>query len=946
MSRTNPLKELSRFGVSVWLDTISRELLESGELKRLVCDDGVSGLTSNPTIFANALSSSKDYDEAVRRLAARHPEPQALFEALAAEDIRAAADVLRGAYDETDGRDGFASIELPPELSQNAQASQAEALRLHKLVGRPNVMIKIPGTAAALPAITETVAAGVPVNVTLLFSQERYARVIEAYLQGLELRARQGKDLSACASVASFFVSRVDTSLDQDLRTLVARGGATGQEARELLGRGAVANAKLAYQIFKKEFSSARFEALRRKGARPQRLLWASTGTKNPDYKDTLYVSELIGSETVNTMPPATLRAFRDHGTCRPSIEEDVAGARAAWEGLKALGLDLDATMRRLEDEGLWAFEKSYDAILETVDAKKSSVLAVEEEVAAGLLEFERGRFAQRLWSKDPTLWKTEPAHQKIIRNSLGWLTLPEAMAAGLGPVRSFAAEIRAEGFTHAVVLGMGGSSLTCEVFRRVFTPAPGAPVLEVLDSTNPATVAALEARLDLARTLFFVSSKSGGTVEPNCLMDYFFDKVSRRAGNKAGRQFVAITDPGTAMEKAAISRGFRKVFLNPSDVGGRFSALSLFGLVPAAVMGVDVGRLLNSARAMARACGIESSAGAADNPALRLGAALGLRARAGRDKLTLSLSASLEPFGLWIEQLIAESTGKEGRGILPVHGEPLGAPQSYAADRVFVRMALREQPERDVEERLAALERAGHPVLRFSLADRYELGGQFFLWEAATAAAGFLLGVDPFDQPDVQSAKDQTKRLLAGLEGGTLPKETADLRAGGLAAFADQDLRSSLNANRGLDLPLSRVLGAHLARLKPGDYAAVLAYVHPDEGSRLQLEALQRHLRRISTAAVTVQYGPRYLHSTGQLYKGGAANGVFLELVAPDATALPVPGQGFSFGTLHRAQARGDFAALLEGGRRILRLELGTAVEESLRAVVNAAAELTACPS
>ena len=311
-----------------------------------------------------------------------------------------------------------------------------------------------------------------------------------------------------------------------------------------------------------------------------------------------------------------------------------------------------------------------------------------------------------------------------------------------------------------------------------------------------------------------------------------------------------------------------------------------------------------------------------------------------------MSLSASLEPFGLWIEQLIAESTGKEGRGILPVHGEPLGAPQSYAADRVFVRMALREQPERDVEERLAALERAGHPVLRFSLADRYELGGQFFLWEAATAAAGFLLGVDPFDQPDVQSAKDQTKRLLAGLEGGTLPKETADLRAGGLAAFADQDLRSSLNANRGLDLPLSRVLGAHLARLKPGDYAAVLAYVHPDEGSRLQLEALQRHLRRISTAAVTVQYGPRYLHSTGQLYKGGAANGVFLELVAPDATALPVPGQGFSFGTLHRAQARGDFAALLEGGRRILRLELGTAVEESLRAVVNAAAELTACPS
>ena len=964
MSRTNPLKELSRFGVSVWLDSISRELLESGELARLIREDGVSGLTSNPTIFANALSSSQDYDEAIRRLAARHPEPQALFEALATEDIRAAADALRGVYDETEGRDGFASIELPPELSQNATASHAEALRLHKLVGRPNVMIKIPGTAAALPAITEVVAEGVPVNVTLLFSQERYARVIDAYLQGLELRARQGKDLSVCASVASFFVSRVDTSIDQDLQALAARGGASGQEARQLLGHCAVANAKLAYQIFKKEFSGPRFETLRRKGARPQRLLWASTGTKNPDYKDTLYVCELIGTDTVNTMPPATLRAFRDHGTCRPSIEDDIADSRAVWERLKALGLDLGATMRRLEDEGLWAFEKSTDAILETVTARKSSVLALEGQVAAGLLELASARFSQRLWSKDPTLWKSEPAHQKIIRNSLGWLGLPDAMALSLGPVRNFAAEIRAEGFTHAVVLGMGGSSLVCEVFRRVFEPAPdacgigssagagrtdfltaGAPVLEVLDSTNPATVAALESRITLEHTLFFVSSKSGGTVEPNCLMNYFFDKVSRRAGSKAGQQFVAITDPGTAMEKAAISRGFRKVFLNPSDVGGRFSALSLFGLVPAAVMGVDVGRLLNCARAMARACADDTATGA-DNPALRLGASLGLRARAGRDKLTLSLSPALEPLGLWIEQLIAESTGKEGRGILPVHGESLGAPQSYAADRVFVRITLRQQPEHDAEERLAALERAGHPVLRFSLADRYELGAQFFLWEAATAVAGFLLKVDPFDQPDVQSAKDQTKRLLAGLEGGTLPKETADLRAGGLAAFADQDLRSSLNANRGLDLPLSRVLGAHLARLKPGDYAAVLAYVHPDEGSRLQLEALQRHLRRISTAAVTVQYGPRYLHSTGQLYKGGAANGVFLELVQPDAVALPVPGQDFSFGTLHRAQARGDYAAMLEGGRRILRLELGTAVEESLRAVVNAAAELPACPS
>jgi transaldolase/glucose-6-phosphate isomerase len=941
MSRTNPLKDLSRFGVSVWIDSISRELLESGELARLIREDGVTGLTSNPTLFANALSASQDYDQAVARLAPAHPEPERLFEALAVEDIRAAADLLRPVYDETKGADGYASIELPPELAQNTTASHAEALRLHKAVGRPNVMIKIPGTAAALPAVTETVAEGVPVNVTLLFSAERYARVIDAYLQGLELRASRGKDLSACASVASFFVSRVDTSVDQDLAALAARGGAAGAEAKALLGRAAVANARLAYAVFKKEFSGARFSALKSRGARPQRLLWASTGTKNPAYPDTLYVDELIGPDTVNTMPPATLAAFRAHGACRPSLEEELPAARALWQKLKSLGLDLDGALRRLEDEGLWAFEKSYGAVLATVAAKKDSVLAAAGEAAADLKELRKARFVERLWKKDAALWKKEAAHQKIIRNSLGWLSLPEAMAAGLGPVRSFAAEIRQEGFRHAVVLGMGGSSLTCEVLRRVFDPAPGGPALEVLDSTNPASVAALEARLDLGRTLFFVSSKSGSTVEPNCLMDYFFDKVSRRSGAKAGRQFVAITDPNTAMEGAAHSRGFRKVFLNPADVGGRFSALSLFGLVPAAVMGIDVVKLLASARAMAAACAREGG----DNPGLALGAALGLRAREGRDKLTLSLSPALDSLGLWIEQLIAESTGKEGRGILPVHGEPLAAPESYAADRLFVRTTLREQAEPEAEEKLRALERAGHPVLRFALAGRHELGAQFFLWEAATAAAGFLLEVDPFDQPDVQSAKDQTKKLLGGLEGGALPKETADLRAGGLAAFADPGLVAVLGADRGLDLPLRRVLAAHFSRLKPGDYAAVLAYVHPEEGCRVQLETLQRQLRRLTPAAVTVQYGPRYLHSTGQLYKGGPDRGVFLELVQPDAAVLPVPGRGFSFGTLHRAQARGDFAAMLAGGRRVLRLDLGASAEESLRAVVNAAAELDLCP-
>ncbi|MDD5656246.1 MAG: bifunctional transaldolase/phosoglucose isomerase [Elusimicrobia bacterium] len=943
MSKNGPLRELARFGVSVWIDFISRELLESGALKRLIEADGVKGLTSNPTIFEKALSASHDYDDSIRRLAGSTPQPQALFEALAVEDIRAAADSLAGVFRETNGRDGFVSLELPPNLAQNAKASHSEALRLHKLVGRPNVMIKIPGTEAALPAITGTIADGVPVNVTLLFAQARYAQVVEAFLAGLERRAARGKDLSGAASVASFFVSRVDTAVDKELEKIAGRGGEAGRQAAALMGRAAVANAKLAYQLYQRVFSSERFLALKRKGARPQRLLWASTSAKNPAYQDTLYVAELIGADTVNTMPPATLDAFRDHGLCRPSLGEEVLEAAAVWKRLADLGVDLDAATRRLEAEGLSAFSKSYDSILATVSAKKAAVLAEDGQLEAALGELRRARFPRRLWAKDASLWKSEPGHQKIIRNSLGWLTLPDAMAAGLGPVRSFAAELKREGFERAVVLGMGGSSLSCEVFRGCFEPAAGWPALEVLDSTNPAAVAALERRIPLERTFFFVSSKSGSTIEPNCLMEYFFELARRRSGNGAGRQFAAITEPQTSLAKTAAARGFRKVFLNPTDVGGRFSALSLFGLVPAAVMGVDCERLLAGARAAARSCA-QAADGSAD-PGLRLGAELGRLARQGRDKLTLCLHPALEPFGLWVEQLIAESTGKEGRGIVPVVAEPLEGPEAYGPDRVFAWLTLKESPRREEEAKLLALEKAGHPVLRFALADRYELAAQFFIWEAATAAAGFLLGVDPFDQPDVQSAKDQTKRLLGGLEAGELPKQTADLRAGGLAAYADPGLLARLGANRGLDLPLKRVLAEHLGRLQAGDYCAVLAYVHPDEEARLRLETLQRRLRRGVKNPVVVEYGPRYLHSTGQLHKGGKANGLFLQLVEPDAQTLAVPGQGFTFGTLHRAQARGDYAALLQGGRRILRLELGSPRQESLQAVVNAAEELAACP-
>ncbi len=929
MTKKNPLRELERFGVSVWYDNISRALLSSGQLRRLIEDDGLTGVTSNPTIFEKAIGSSADYDDSIRTFARQGKGPLEIFEGLAVEDIRAAADLLKPVYDRAKGADGYVSLELPPALARDAAGSRAEAARLFKLVGRPNLMIKIPGTVEGVQAFEDVTADGIPVNVTLLFSQERYSAVVEAYLRGLERRAKAKKDLSKIASVASFFVSRVDTLIDKQLE-------GKGAEAKALQGKAAIANAKLAYLIYKKEFGSARWDKLAAAGARAQRLLWASTSTKNPNYRDVIYVEELIGDDTVNTMPPATVDAFRDHGVCGPALERDVDTARKQWQDLARFGVDTAKVAVTLEEEGLAAFSKSFETLLGQIAAKREIIEAEAGVVDAGLAQLERALFSSRLWAKDASLWKTEAAHQKIIKNSLGWLTAPEAMALNLGKIKAFAADIKQEGFTDAVVLGMGGSSLCCEVFARCFPTAKGHPRLHAMDTTNPGAVAELTEKLDLKKTLFIVSSKSGSTIEPNCLMEHFWAAVDRVSPGKAGRSFIAITDPNTSLEKLARSRGFRQVFLNPADVGGRFSALTLFGLVPAALMGVDVEKLIARARAAAKLCGAGTPT--PQNPALRLGAALGRHAAKGQDKLTLWLSPALESFGLWIEQLIAESTGKEGKGVVPVLGEPLGKPGSYGRDRLFVAVALPEQP---APAAFGDLENAGHPTLALKLEDMYDLAAQFFLWEVATAAAGQLLGVDPFDQPDVQAAKDQTKSLLASLEKGRLPTEDAPLNAGGLTAFADAGLVKTLakGAERPSRRPLPEALAAHWGRLRAGDYAAVLAYLQPTEENRIAVEALAAQLRRLADVPVVIEFGPRYLHSTGQLYKGGAANGLFLQLVEDDSAAVPVPGQSYTFGTLFRAQARGDFAAMLAAGRRALRLELGSAGNKPLQALLNAAA-------
>ena len=880
------MQALLELGQSVWLDYLRRGMLRSGELQSLI-DDGLRGMTSNPTIFEHAIGGSSDYDDELRGLAPSRKSDLEIFERLAVEDVRQAADLFRPAYEATAGGDGFVSLEVSPTLGRDTEKTIVEARRLWAAVDRPNLMIKVPGTKEGWPAIERLLTEGININITLLFSLEHYRQVAEAYVRALESRVRGGKSIDRLASVASFFVSRVDTEAD---RRIEAKGGAL----LDLRGKVAIANAQLAYAWFRDLLESPRWQRLASTGARPQRLLWASTGTKNPGYSDVLYVDSLIGPDTINTMPLATLQLFEDHGTVRRTLPEDTGEAHTIMERLTGGGVDFDDAARALEDEGIEKFAKSFETLLGVIASKRKALVAqtppshsgvvqaIDPAVAKRLTAVDAAQLPKRIWARDPTVWKDDPNTPEI-RDRLGWLTVGKAMAQQVKPLNAFSNEVRAE-FSRVVLCGMGGSSLAPEVLWRTFGAAPGYPSLHVLDSTDPRAVRQAERGGDLTKTLFIVSSKSGTTQESDSFFRYFWERTGGR-----GSQFVAITDPGTPLEKLAGERGFRRAFLNPPDIGGRYSALSFFGLVPAALIGVEVETLLHRAHRMAEACA--AWVPTLENPAAWLGAILGEGALAGRDKATFVLSPGIASFGLWAEQLIAESTGKEGKGILPVADEPLGRPEVYGRDRVFVSIALAGEADAGIESRLAELEKAGHPLVHLRLDDRYDVGQEFFRWEFATAVAGAVLGINPFDQPNVAESKANTKAVLA--------KRSAPSPA----ASAPE-------------------LEKFLAGIKPGHYLAIMAYLPPTPENDRRLAAIRLRLRDRLRIATTLGYGPRFLHSTGQLHKGGPPVGHFLQIVDRVRDDLAIPGEPFGFGELEAAQAEGDLVALRGRGRPAIRID------------------------
>jgi transaldolase/glucose-6-phosphate isomerase len=899
----NPLAELAKVGQSVWYDQMERRLVESGELQRLIDEDDLRGLTSNPTIFDKAISGSTDYDAQLRGLAAQNKSAEEIYDELTIEDIGRAADVFRKVYDKTKGLDGFCSLEVLPTIASDTQRTTAEAKRLFGRLGRPNVMIKIPATPAGIPAIEESIFNGCNINITLIFSNDVYAQVIEAYLRGLERRVEKGLPINEINSVASFFVSRIDTMADKQME---AKG------ETELLGKIAIANAKLAYQKFKDVFGSARFEKLRHHGANVQRPLWASTGTKNPKYSDVLYIESLVAADTVNTIPPATYKAFKDHGRVRANaIEDGLDEARNILHTFEQKGFSLKAITDKLTEDGVKSFSESFDELMKTIEARRDDCLRGLNDrqtlhlgphqgaVDQAAQRVEKEKFVERIWKKDATLWKNDDGHKKIIANALGWLTVPELMQKNAQELTAFANEIKGQ-FDDVVVLGMGGSSLCSEVTRRVF----GLERLHVLDSTVPEAIRILEEKIDLGRTLFMVGSKSGTTTEPQMFHRYFYNRVRSVKGDKAGENFIAVTDPGTQLVRDAERDHFRKVFINMPDIGGRYSALSYFGMVPAALCGVDVATLLDRAAHAGHVAQIQSPK---KNAPAMLGTILGAMALNGRDKLTLITPPPLDTLGLWIEQLIAESTGKEGKGIVPIAGEPPIDPGLYGKDRVFVSVRLRGSDNLD---RLKALADAGHPVIDQVLSDPLDLGEIFFTWEFATAVAGALLGIDAFDQPNVQESKDNTKKLLA------------EFTSSGTMTFKG----SQVNADD------ADAIGALLAKVKPGDYVALTEYIAPLPSRDKTIAAIRETIARELRVATTTGYGPRFLHSTGQLHKGGADNGVFIQMSGGGGDEVPIPGETFGFGVLCRAQAIGDYVSLASRNRRLVSVNLGSDPDRGLQ--------------
>lgn len=917
-------EQLHKLGQSIWYDNIERSMLDDGSIAMMIEAHEIFGITSNPSIFEKAIGSGTAYDFSIQTLASSGMDKEQIYTRLVIEDIQRACDLFKPLYEASNGNDGYVSLEVSPMLALDSAATIIDARSLWAQVNRKNLMVKVPATLEGLTAIRTLTSEGININATLLFSVERYQQVMLAYLAGLEDRLDKSEEIARIRSVGSFFISRIDASVDQALVHLEKQ---TNLDYRPLRGKVAIANAKMAYQAWKEVVNSERFLKLQKFGAVMQYPLWASTGTKDPAYPDTTYIDSLEAKGTVNTVPPATLKAFNDHGSVGLQIEADLHEAKQTLSDVQALGIDLEQITSFLETDGVHKFKQAYLSLLETIETKRKITIRslghLAEPVREAVRKAAEDVMVSRLFEHDPTLWTEDRAQFEEIRNRLGWLDLPSQQVQLITDLESFRNLCLQAGFTDVFVLGMGGSSLAPEVFSLTFAkdiPTSHGLRLQIIDSTNPDEIAWRESRVDLLKTVFIVASKSGSTSETNAAFHYFWQRLVELGTEHPGDHFIAITDPGTSLETLARERKFMRTFKAPANVGGRYSAFTTFGLVPAALMGIDLQKLLARASEAEFACCRDVPY--AQNPALVLGLSLAEASKTGQNKLIFTSDETCKPFGPWLEQLIAESSGKDGKGVLPVESEPKLSPVTYTNDRIIIDMRV----DNEDEEQLSALSEAGHPVIRLHLADVYDLAKQFYLWEYATAILCAAIGVNAFDQPNVQASKTNTKAVIKAYE------DTGALNEG---SPIWQNEQGSIYGQMGMELSQARELAqavkAFFSTLGEGGFITINAYLERTPEMEAQLAVLREKLVQTYHCAVTLGFGPRFQHSTGQLHKGGFPGGHFLVLTKDPEKDLLIPEEGMSFGILQRAQALGDMESLEHNNRKVIRVHLGSVGPEAL---------------
>jgi transaldolase/glucose-6-phosphate isomerase len=911
------VQQIHHYGQSIWLDNIQRGALLNGEFEQLIKDKEVWGVTSNPSIFEHAIAHTGDYDDALNTMARAGWSAKDIFWQLAIEDIQVAADLLLPVYKTTGHVDGYVSLEVDPVLANDTTRTVAEALKLWKRVNKPNLMIKIPATKAGLSSIRKAIALGINVNVTLIFSIERYREVINAYLAGLEDRVKKGGSIRQIHSVASFFVSRIDSKVDKVLDDLYLRE--KDSTSAHLYGKAAVASAKLAYEVFLHSINEERFTRLKHLGANVQRPLWASTSTKNPRYRDVMYVEQLIGKGTINTLPPQTLQAFRQHGKPADTILFGLNDSRKVLADLEGQGISFQQVTEELEMEGVSAFQKAYKKLLSTIEERRASLLKGIGRMAPMCTKvihaYEKSNPIHWLREGKAEYWTHDPSGQAEFKRRLGWLDAPVKADIWLADIKQFVEKQKRNGITKVLVLGMGGSSLAPEVFSLMAGQDHRQKLnegmqLRILDSTDPDQIREAQHFAQPEKTLFVVSSKSGTTSEVIAFLDYFWDKIHSKMGDRAGSHFAAITDPGTPLVRLAKKKRFSRIFLADKSVGGRYSALIHFGLVPAALLGLGLETLLQNASQIKAQCSEAVPPGR--NPGVVLGVILGVLARHGVNKLTIISDGPIASFGSWLEQLIAESSGKDGKGILPVDREPLGLVEKYQKDRVFVYLRYSGEHDAMIEKLVAAK----IPVLVQPITNLYQLGAEMYRWEIAITIACLVIGVNPFDQPDVQLSKTITEEKIKEFKAGKYqPLSKTSSEVGGIRVEGNLLPLEKNNPS------IPNIRKTLLSKIQKGSFIAINAYVDRNEDNFKILQELRRRILEDTGVAVTLGFGPRFQHSTGQYQKGGPNQGIFLQITQRKNNDLAIPNQNLTFGIFELAQAQGDYEALLQRGRKVLRL-------------------------